>query len=186
LKGHPKPFEIWMDYNNLAYFCTKQKFSHWQACWSLFLSHFNFSIIHKPGLFNKADALSRWPDHKEGMPLMEESCILLSSKFFSVHTTCPTPIEPHLSTLWQRIKNAQNYDLEVNLALESILHSGPCSLTKGLEDWNLEDGIILYQGHIYIPKDDFLCWEILQIYHNHLATRHPGQWKTYKLVSREY
>jgi hypothetical protein len=28
LKGHPKPFEIWMDYNNLAYFCTKQKFSH--------------------------------------------------------------------------------------------------------------------------------------------------------------
>jgi hypothetical protein len=27
LEGHPEPFEIWMDYNNLAYFHTKQHLS---------------------------------------------------------------------------------------------------------------------------------------------------------------
>src|SRR5712672_42774 len=67
LQGHPEPFEVWSDHNNLAYFRTKQKLSRRQARWSLFLSEYNFSIIHKPGAFNKADALSRRPDHKEGM-----------------------------------------------------------------------------------------------------------------------
>jgi hypothetical protein len=28
LEGHPKPFEIWTNHNNLAYFHTKQKISH--------------------------------------------------------------------------------------------------------------------------------------------------------------
>jgi len=41
------------------------------------------------------------------------------------------------------LKNAQNYDTEVSQALEAILKNGPRSLTKGLEDWNLEDGLIL-------------------------------------------
>jgi hypothetical protein len=58
LQGHPNSFEVWSDHNNLAYYRTKQKLSHRQAQWSLFLTDFNFSIIHKPGAFNKADALS--------------------------------------------------------------------------------------------------------------------------------
>jgi hypothetical protein len=87
LEGHPQIFKIWTDHNNLAYFRTKQKLSRQQARWSLFLSQFNFTIIHKPGAFNKADALSRRPDHKEGMPSLEESRVLLNSKFFSVCAT---------------------------------------------------------------------------------------------------
>jgi hypothetical protein len=67
LQGHPESFEVWSDHNNLAYFRTKQKLSHRQVRWSPFLAEYNFSIIHKPGAFNKADALSRRPDHKEGM-----------------------------------------------------------------------------------------------------------------------
>ena len=44
LEGHPIPFEIWTDHNNLAYFRTKQKLSRQQARWSLFLSQFDFTI----------------------------------------------------------------------------------------------------------------------------------------------
>ena len=182
LKGHSIPFEIWTDHNNLAYFQTKQKLSHRQACWSLFLSQFNFTIIHKLGNMNKANALSRWPDHKEGMPSEGgEAQILLNSKFFSVHATWPTALDTQDTSLWQRIKNAQTYDTEVSLALEAILKNGPQSLTKGLEDWNLEDGIILHWGHIYILKDDNLRQDIVKQYHKHPATGHPGCWKTYEL-----
>jgi len=60
------------------------------------------------------------------------------------------------------------------------------SIIKGLEDWNLEDGIILYRGHIYVPKDPDLRRDIVKSYHDHIATGHPGRWKTYKLVSREF
>ena len=178
LEGHPILFEVWTDHNNLAYFRTKQKLSCRQACWSLFLSQFNFHIIHKPGSFNKADALSRRPDHKEGILPVDQSRTLLDSKFFSVQAARPTPIEPHDSLIRQRIKNAQSYDNEVSQALETLLHNGPQSLTKGLEDWNLEDGIILHRGHVYVPKDDNLRRDIVKLYHDHIATGHPGQWKT--------
>jgi len=59
-------------------------------------------------------------------------------------------------------KNAQNYDTEVRPSLEAILKNGPRSLTKGLEDWNLEDGLILHRGHIYVPKDDILRRDIVK------------------------
>jgi hypothetical protein len=47
LEGHTNPIEIWTDHCNLVYFCQKQKLSRCQACWALYLSHFNFIIIHK-------------------------------------------------------------------------------------------------------------------------------------------
>ena len=59
--------EIRMDHKNLAYFRTAQKLNHRQAHWSLYLSHFHFSLIHRPGSqMGKPDALSRRPDHPHG------------------------------------------------------------------------------------------------------------------------
>ena len=50
----------------------------------------------------------------------------------------------------------------------------------------MEEGIILYRGHIYVPKDDSLRRDIVKMYHDHPAIGHPGRWKTYELISREY
>jgi len=95
LEGHPESFEIWTDHNNLMYFCTKQKLSRQQARWSFFLSQFTFTNLHKPGLYNKADALSRHPDHKEGIHFEEsEHCMLLDDKFFTVQATQPITMNP--------------------------------------------------------------------------------------------
>src|SRR5260221_2858171 len=59
LEGAVEKFKILMDHQNLAYFCDAQKLNRRQACWSLFLSHFNFSLHHQPGqLMGKPDALS--------------------------------------------------------------------------------------------------------------------------------
>ena len=81
------------DHGNLVYFTTKQKLSCRQAQWALYLSHFKFIIIHKPGAYNKADALSHHPDLKEGMVHDNEEWVLLDTKFFSacaVHATAIT------------------------------------------------------------------------------------------------
>ncbi len=77
----------------------------------------------------------------------------------------------------------QTYDKEVSEVLETLLKSGPQSLTKGLEEWNLEDGVILFQGQVYISKNEELWQEITDKYHNHIAIGHPGRWKTYELIS---
>jgi hypothetical protein len=96
LEGHPEPFEIWMDHNNLIYFCTKQRLSHCQARWALFLTEFHFTLIHKPSSYNKADALSRHPDLKKGIHSDEsEECMLLMDKNFAIHMTHPVTMNPH-------------------------------------------------------------------------------------------
>ena len=120
--------------------------------------------------------------HKDYALVLDRT--LLNSKFFAIRATQPT--EPHDTLLRQRIKNAQSYDPEVSQALETILKNGDPSLTKGLQDWNLEDGIILHRGHIYVPKDADLRRDIVKRYHNHPAIGHPGRWKTYELISRDF
>jgi hypothetical protein len=187
LEGHPDPFEIWTDHNNLAYFRTKQKLTRRQARWSLFLSQFTFVIIHKPGAYNKADALSRRPDLKEGIRFDEnENRVLLDDKFFNVRATQSITLDVRAHPLRKRIKDAQTYDTEVSQAVETILRNGPRSITRGLEEWNLEDGLILYRGHIYVPKDNDLRKDIVRLYHDNIAMGHPGRWKTYELISREF
>ena len=103
--------------------------------WALYLTHFTFIIIHKPGSFNKSDALSRHPDYKEGLAHDNEDRVLLDTKFFTVRATRPAVVSIQGdTTLRVRIKSAQTYDTEVSKALESILKNGPRSVSKGLED----------------------------------------------------
>ena len=63
---------------------------------------------------------------------------------------------------------------------------GPKTLSKGLEDWNTEEGLLLYKGRIYVPKDQQLRADIVKIHHDGPATGHPGRHKTLELVSRNY
>ena len=60
LKGVQHKTEIWTDHKNLEYFMTAKKLNQRQAHWSLYLSHFEFTLHHHPGqIMGKPDALSR-------------------------------------------------------------------------------------------------------------------------------
>jgi len=45
---------------------------------------------------------------------------------------------------------------------------------------------VLKEGNIYIPKNDELRVEIIQLHHDILVAGHGGRWKTIKLVMRNY
>src|SRR3979490_3006804 len=67
LEGTKYKIEILNDHQNLTYFCSAQNLNRRQARWSLYLSPFDFELIHHPGRHSaKPDALSRWVDHKRG------------------------------------------------------------------------------------------------------------------------
>jgi len=86
LAGAKVQFEIWTDHRNLQYFIEAKKLNRRQACWALYLSRFNFNLVHKPGpTMGKADALSRCADHKEGIEHDNENVVLLKPEFFKVH-----------------------------------------------------------------------------------------------------
>ena len=63
---------------------------------------------------------------------------------------------------------------------------GPRKLTLGLQEWNFEDGLLLFRGKIYVPKDPDLRQAITKLHHDAKAAGHPGRWKTYELLQRDY
>src|SRR6201992_3421278 len=67
LEGTSHKIEVYNNHFNLQYFMTSQNLSRRQARWSLFLSRFNFAMIHCAGCSSgKPDALSRRADHDQG------------------------------------------------------------------------------------------------------------------------
>ena len=85
LKGTKHCIKIWTDHKNLEYFQTAKKLNHHQACWSLYLLHFNFKLCHDPGTaMGKSDALSHHLDHGSGLE-DNSDVTLLHPELFIVH-----------------------------------------------------------------------------------------------------
>ena len=54
------------------------------------------------------------------------------------------------------------------------------------EEWKIEEGLILWNGKVYVPKDLKLRTEIIRLHHDTPVGGHGGQWKTVELVTRNY
>ena len=90
------------------------------------------------------------------------------------------------SDLLAEIRSSRAYDEELVGAIERVLQGAPRMLRRGLEEWNTEDGLLLFRGKVYVPNESELHRKIVQVHHDSLPTGHPGRWKTYELVSRNY
>ena len=54
------------------------------------------------------------------------------------------------------------------------------------EEWQIEEGLVLKEGRVYVPKDEKLRVEIIWLYHDMPIAEYGGQWKTVELVTRNY
>lgn len=189
LEGHPERIEIWSDHQNLTYFKSTQKLTRRQARWALYLTRFNFVLKHKPGkTMLTADPLSRRPDHEEGVNFDNKDQILLKPEFFAISAIDASHESPiNDDQLLREVKEALLSD-DVVKDYQQLLQSGPREFKKSLQEWNYENGLLLYRGKIYIPKseNDHLRRRIVQAHHDLPLAGHPGRWKTYELVSRNY
>ena len=161
--------------------------------WSLFLATFNYVIIPKPRKFNKADGLSRCPDYKEGIAsknakhvLLAPEKFLLKPQDFSIralhNTVIPTGMDKDLK---EAIEEGIKADRLTGNKLKEILLSSPRHVTKGLQEWNYKNGLMLYKGLVYVPNNKTLKRKVVQQFHDNIMG-HPGQWKTLELITREY
>ena len=187
LEGAEHKITILTDHKNLEYFEKAQTLTRRQARWSLFLTRFDFEIQHRPGrMGGKPDQLSRRVDH-EPTVRDNEGQILLKPEVFKIKAMK----RGHKSTLndhpiLKRIRTSNLLDDSVRVALESIQNKAPRKLRKGLEDWNTEEGLILYKGKIYVPNDTDIRREIVRLHHDLPHAGHTGTFKTIELVSRNY
>jgi len=131
LQGNKHRTKIFSDHANLQYFTTKQSLTCWQLRWSLFLATFDFIIIPKPGKLNKADALSRCPDYKEGIASENAAQVLLTPDKFSIQALHNLAIPTGMNLdLKAALKEGIKADRVTGEKLKQILTSGPQHITK--------------------------------------------------------
>jgi len=54
------------------------------------------------------------------------------------------------------------------------------------EEWHKEDGLMLKEEKVYVPKDERLRAEVIRLHHDTPVRGHGGQWKTAELVTRNF
>ena len=97
-------------------------------------------------------------------------------------TAIPMGINAELK---QTIREAIETDRLMEQKPKDILLNGPHDATKGLQEWNLEEGLILYKGLVYVPNNENSKRKVVQQYHDELMG-HPGEWKTIELITRDF
>ena len=53
-------------------------------------------------------------------------------------------------------------------------------------EWKIEGELVLKEGKVYVPKDEELRAEVIQLYHDVPAAEHGERWKMVELVTRNY
>ena len=160
-----------------------QKLNQRQARWALYLSRFDFILKHVAGSkMGKVDRLSRRADWKVGIDKDNENQIFIKDNW--IHSMYEVVVEGPEVELVEKIKKARSKDEDVIKVVEEMKKAGVREL-RGNE-WKLEEDLVLKEGKIYVPKDEELRAEVIQLHHDVLAAGHGGRWKTVELVTRNY
>ena len=183
LEGVQFKFEIWTDYKNLEYFMKAQKLNQRQAQWALYLSRFDFTLKHVPGMrMRKTDGLSRRLDWKVSMDKDNENQVIIKDNW--LYKLEKVIIEGPEVEIVEKIKKARDKDEEVIRIVEDMKKAGVKAIQGG--EWKIEEELVLKEEKVYVLKDDELRMEIIQLHYDVPVAGHGGKWKTVELVTRNY
>jgi hypothetical protein len=151
-----------MDHSNLKYYRHLQKISCRVARYLPRMAEFDFELIYKPGMTNKADHLSCHPDYDDG----------------SLDNQDVTVLPPHLFIHASTVSDLEQLVLDAQLASPDLLHlwASRFNLTESNSAW--------YHGSaLVVVEDNELRREVSSLYHDHCLAGHPGILKTLDLLT---
>jgi Integrase zinc binding domain/RNase H-like domain found in reverse transcriptase/Chromo (CHRromatin Organisation MOdifier) domain/Integrase core domain len=180
-EGLGQQITIYSDHHNLLWFTETKVYNRRQARWAEKLSKYDFVIHFRPGTQGgKPDALSRRPD------CMESAKIRLPSPFLKPSQVDTSGIEITAVTMESanlgvdgELRDAIRDALVKDPAVEGYLDSPP-------EGFEVQEGLLLKDGLVYVPEDTEVKLRILEKYHDRRTAGHLGQEKTLELVGREF
>ena len=73
----------------------------------------------------------------------------------------------------KKIKEMRDKNKEVIKVVEEMKKAGVKTLRD--EEWQIEEGLVLKEGRVYVPKDEKLRIEIIWLHHDILIAGHGGQ-----------
>ncbi|KAF8748831.1 hypothetical protein RHS01_10521 [Rhizoctonia solani] len=181
LEGTEHPIMVFTDHCNLEYWKESQTFNRCHARWHLLLTGYNFQIVYCLGKQSgKPDALSQHSDHANIPPANQT--MLPNSVFANVALVTPK------KELQRQLEAALDQDKSLEEILQFLQNKSkaPPSIKRTFKDYQMEAGLLFYQGQIVVPDVGTLRTDLLHIFHNSPLAGHPGRQQTLELVSRDY
>ncbi|QRW24231.1 Retrotransposable element Tf2 protein [Rhizoctonia solani] len=181
LEGTAHPITVFTNHRNLEYWKESRTFNQRHAQWHLLLARYNFQIVYRPGKQSgKPDALSRHLDHAD-IPPADQT--MLPDPVFA-NTALITPGKE----LQRQIESALNKDKSLEEILQFLQNESKAlpSIKCAFKDYQMEAGLLFYQGRIVVPNVGTLRTDLLCIFHNSPLAGHPGRQQTLELISRNY
>jgi hypothetical protein len=154
VEGAEHQVEIWTDHKNLEYFMTAKKLNWRQACWSLLLTRFNFLMHHWPGkTMGKSDVLSQRSDYGLGAK-DNDNMVLLTPNFLAIQALEGLVMLSKEGDILKEIRWQTRDGSQEEVVVKAIKELMK-SLTKSMKstEWSLDNGILYYQGKIYVPVE---------------------------------
>jgi len=137
------------------------------------LSRFDFALKHVTGKsMGRADSLSRRVDWAEGVERDNENQVIVKEEWLEVRAM-EQLIEGPDEGIIRKIKEARDKDKKVIKVVEEMKKAGVKMLRD--EEWQIEEGLVLKKGRVYVPKDEKLRVEIIQLHHDTLIAGHGRQ-----------
>ena len=130
----------------------------------------------------KADGLSRRLNWKIGVEKDNEDQIVIKDNW--ICKLQKVVIEGLEVELLERIKKARSRNEDIIRVVEEMKKTKVKELWGN--KWKIEGKLVWKEGKVYVPKDEELRAEVIQLHHDVLAAGHGGRWKTVELVTRNY
>ena len=165
LVGSPHKVIVLMDHENLAHYRHPQKINRRVARYLHTLADFDLELRHIPGSTDKADVLSRRPDHDDGSQDNEEVVALPDSLFARGLTI-------GAEEKWIR----EQQQVDKNLFEE----------WKQIHQCEEEDGTLFRKGALVVTSGKENYQDLLRRYHDGMTAGHPGVWKTWQALQQDY
>jgi len=132
----------------------------------------------------KADGLSRRPDWKVGIEKDNEEQTLVKKEWLEAKNIQVTEVIIEGVDLLDKVRKCEVRDHKVVKVVEEMKQAGVKMLRD--EEWRQEDGLMLKEGKVYVPKDEKLRAEVIRLHHDTPVGGHRGQWKMAELVTRNF
>ena len=130
------------------------------------MSRFDFALKYIAGKsIGKADNLSTRVDWAERVEKDNENQIMLKEEWIEIRVMEQLLKEPEQEIV-KKIKKARDKDEEVIKAEVKMLRD---------EEWQIEEGLVLKEGRVYVPKDEKLRVEIIWLHYDTPIAGHGGQ-----------
>ena len=94
----------------------------------------------------------------------------------------------------QRIKESPHYEEDVRNRIKLLTNEDPSKydpdvlkrMKQDLFDWQVKNGLVFYKDRYYVPEDQDLRRDLVQLYYDTITASHPGENATFALLQKDY